>query len=112
TFLSDSFREGLDRIFRDKSMGDDPCFYIHAPVRTDPSAAPEGYDTLSVAVGVGHLDKKHPQEWMRITDRAREAIFTKLKNAGIDDIESHIRFEIITTPETWEEALNVTKGSV
>lgn len=112
TFLSDRFREGLDRIFRDKSMGDDPCFYIHAPVRTDASAAPEGYDTLSVAVGVGHLDKSHPREWKRITDRAREAIFRKLKKIGIDDIESHIRFEIITTPETWEEALNVTKGSV
>jgi len=112
TFLSDRFREGLDRIFRDKSMGDDPCFYIHAPVRTDASAAPEGYDTLSVAVGVGHLDKRNSQEWKRITDRAREAIFRKLKKAGIDDIESHIRFEIVTTPETWEEALNVTKGSV
>ena len=112
TFLSDSFREGLDRIFRDKSMGDDPCFYIHAPVRTDPTAAPEGCDTLSVAVGVGHLDPGHPQEWQRMTDKARDVVFRKLKKLGIDDIESHIRFEIVTTPSTWEEALNVTRGSV
>lgn len=112
TFLSDSFREGLDSIFRDKSMGDDPCFYIHAPVRTDPTAAPEGCDTLSVAVGVGHLDPDHPQEWQRMTDKARDVVFRKLKKIGIDDIESHIRFEIVTTPSTWEEALNVTRGSV
>jgi len=112
TFLSDNYREGLDRIFRNKSMGDDPCFYIHAPVRTDPTAAPEGYDTLSVAVGVGHLDPKHPQDWKRLTEKARNAVFRKLRKAGMDDIESHIRFEIVTTPGNWEEALNVTNGSV
>lgn len=112
TFLSDSYREGLDRIFRNKSMGDDPCFYIHAPVRTDPTAAPEGCDTLSVAVGVGHLDPKHPQDWNRLTEKARNAVFRKLRKAGMEDIESHIRFEIVTTPGNWEEALNVTHGSV
>jgi phytoene desaturase len=112
TFLSDSYREGLDKIFMDKSMGEDPCFYIHAPVRTDPTAAPEGCDTLSVAVGVGHLDPKHPQDWERLADKARTVVFRKLKKIGIDDIEAHIRFEIITTPGNWEEALNITKGSV
>ncbi len=112
TFLADSFREGLDKIFRDKSMGDDPCFYIHAPARTDPSAAPDGCDTLSVAVGVGHLDPKHPQDWDTLTEKARKAVFRKLKNIGIDDIEEHIKFEIVTTPGNWEEALNVSRGSV
>lgn len=112
TFLSDSYREGLDKIFRNKSMGDDPCFYIHAPVRTDPAAAPEGYDTLSVAVGVGHLDPDRPQDWVRLADKARDVVFRKLRRIGIDDIEAHIRFEIVTTPGNWEEALNVTKGSV
>lgn len=112
TFLADSFREGLDKIFRDKSMGEDPCFYIHAPVRTDPSAAPDGCDTLSVAVGVGHLDPRHPQNWDLITDKARSAVFRKLKKIGIEDIEEHIKFEIVTTPETWVEALNISRGSV
>jgi len=112
TFLADSFREGLDAIFRDMSMGDDPCFYIHAPVRSDPSAAPEGCDTLSVAVGVGHLDAGHPQNWEMITEKARSAVFRKLKTIGIEDIQEHIKFEIVATPETWQEALNITRGSV
>ncbi|MDF1559069.1 MAG: phytoene desaturase family protein [Bacteroidales bacterium] len=112
TFLADNFREGLDTIFRDKSMGDDPCFYIHAPVRSDPSAAPEGCDTLSVAVGVGHLDPGHQEDWNLITEKARSAVFRKLKTIGIEDIEEHIKFEIVATPATWEEALNITRGSV
>ena len=112
TFLADSFREGLDAIFRDRSMGDDPCFYIHAPVRSDPSAAPEGCDTLSVAVGVGHLDARYPQNWDTIAEKARNIVFRKLKTIGINDIEEHIKFEIVATPETWREALNITRGSV
>jgi phytoene desaturase len=112
TFLADSFREGLDKIFKEKSMGDDPCFYIHAPARTDPSAAPEGCDTLSVAIGVGHLDEKHPRDWDRITEKARKAVFMKLRKYGITDLEKHIKFEIVTTPHTWEESLNITRGAV
>lgn len=112
TFLADSYREGLDMIFHDKSMGDDPCFYVHAPVRTDASAAPDGCDTLSVSVGVGHLDINHPQDWDRLTEKARQAVFRKLKRFGINDLEEHIKFEIITTPGSWEESLNITKGSV
>ena len=40
-FLSDDFREGLDRIFRDKTVSKTPSFYVHAPARTDRTAAPE-----------------------------------------------------------------------
>jgi phytoene desaturase len=112
TFLSDDFREGLNKIFRDKTMGDDPCFYIHAPVRTDPTAAPDGCDTLSVEVGVGHVDPGHQQDWDLITDKAREAVFRKLNNIGINDIQDHIKFEIVTTPVSWEETLNVSRGSI
>ncbi len=50
-FLSDGFRDDLDRIFKDKSVSDHPSFYVHAPARTDPSAAPHNQDTLSVIVG-------------------------------------------------------------
>ncbi len=112
TFLSDDFRDGMDSIFRDKSMGNDPCFYIHAPVRSDPSAAPDGCDTFSVAVGVGHLDKKHPQDWDHLTDVARRTVFRKLKKIGINDIEEHIKFEITVPPTEWEEGLNISRGSV
>jgi len=111
-FLSDNFREGLDRIFREKSMGDDPCFYIHAPVITDPTAAPEGCDAFSIAIGVGHLDKNLPQDWDKIRETAKKTIIKKLKLIGITDIEEHIKFEICTTPVNWEEALNVTHGSI
>jgi phytoene desaturase len=111
-FLSDGFREGLDRIFKDKSISDHPSFYIHAPVRTDPGAAPAGQDTLSFIVGAGHIDKMKKQDWDELKIKTRKALIDRLKQLGLEDIEEHIKFEICYTPESWESACNISRGSV
>ncbi len=111
-FLSEGFREGLDSIFKDKSVNEHPSFYVHAPVRTDPAAAPDKQDSLSVVVGAGHLDAKKKQDWETLKERARLAVIERLKQAGLKDLEEHIKFEVCHTPETWESACNISKGSV
>jgi phytoene desaturase len=111
-FLSDGFREGLDKIFIDKSISDQPSFYIHAPSRTDPDAAPSGGDTLSFIVGSGHVDKMKKQDWDMLKKKTHDAVVKRLKKLGLEDIEEHIKFEISYTPESWESACNITRGSV
>jgi len=111
-FLSDAFREGLDKIFKDKSVSDQPSFYIHAPARTDPSAAPENQDTLSFIVGSGHTDRNKDQDWESIRIKTRAALIKRLKQLGLEDIEDHIKFEICYTPDNWENACNISRGSV
>jgi len=111
-FLSDGFREGLDRIFTDKTINDEPSFYVHAPVRSDKGAAPPGHDTLSVVVGAGHVDPSKKQDWNAMKESTRTAVIKRLKNAGLEDIEDHIKFEICHTPPDWEQVCNVSRGSV
>ena len=111
-FLSDNFRKGLDKIFKEYSMSEDPSFYIHAPSHTDPAAAPDGGESLSVIVGVGHLNKQHPQDWDHLRDVAHRAVVKRLKETGITDIEEHIKFEICAPPPAWDSAFNITHGSV
>ena len=111
-FLSDRFSEGLDRIFRDKTVSDNPSFYVHAPVRTDPTAAPGNHDTISVAVATGHIDKNYKQDWDMIREKTRQAVLNRLKRQGMEDIENHIKFEICYSPESWETACNMSRGSV
>jgi phytoene desaturase len=111
-FLSDGFRDGLNSIFRDKSVGEKPSFYVHAPCRTDPMAAPENQDTLSFIVGAGHVDKKKKQDWDDLTKKTRNAVIKRLIQLGMEDIEDHIKFEICYTPESWESACNISRGSV
>jgi phytoene desaturase len=111
-FLSDAFREGLNSIFNDKTVGDLPSFYVHAPVRTDKTAAPENKDTFSIVVGAGHVDKKKKQDWDDMKKKTRKAVIQRLKQLGLEDIEEHIKFEICYTPENWENACNISRGSV
>ncbi len=111
-FLNDPYKEGLNKIFKEKSLSDNPSFYIHAPVRTDKSAAPENQDTLSVIIPVAHLDPKFDQDWKKLRQTARSGVISRLKEAGMDDIKDHIKFEICYLPKTWKKTCNVTHGSV
>jgi phytoene desaturase len=111
-FLSDSFRTGLKVIFKEKAADPVPSFYVHAPSRSDPAAAPQNGDTLSVIVGIGHLDEKKNQDWNQFRKMTRDAVIRRLVKAGLTDIEQHIVHEICYNPGTWESVYNVSKGSV
>lgn len=111
-FLNEPYKEGMDKIFNEKSLSGNPSFYVHAPVRTDKSAAPENEDTLSVIVPVGHIDPNYDQNWQEIKQLARESVIRRLKEAGLTDIDEHIKFEICFVPKTFESYCNVKNGSV
>ncbi|MDD4971384.1 MAG: phytoene desaturase family protein [Paludibacter sp.] len=111
-FLNDPYKEGMEKIFNEKSVSSNPSFYIHAPVRTDKTAAPENQDTLSVIVPVGHVEDKAGQDWQQLKQSTREGVIRRLKEAGLTDIEEHIKFETCYLPKTWESYCNVTNGSV
>ena len=36
----------------------------------------------------------------------------RLKRQGLEDIENHIKFEVCYLPESWENACNISRGSV
>lgn len=61
-FLAGEYKASFDSIFNAHRLPDDPSFYVHAPARADPSAAPEGEDTLMALVPVGHLSEEIDQE--------------------------------------------------
>jgi phytoene desaturase len=111
-FLSDDFRNGLDKIFKEKSIGSSPSFYMHAPAKTDPAVAPPGQESLSFIIGAAHVDKNYNQDWDLLKKQSRDAVIERLKHFGLTDIEEHIKFEIIYTPQSWETACNISRGSV
>jgi len=111
-FLNEPYKEGMDKIFDEKSLSDNPSFYVHAPVRTDKSAAPVNEDTLSIIIPVGQIENKRNQDWQALKQSARESVIRRLQEAGLTDIEEHIKFEICFMPKTFESYCNVTKGSV
>jgi phytoene desaturase len=111
-FLSKDYQKSLNAIFDQYSLSNNPSFYIHAPVRTDSTAAPANEDTISVIVPVGHLDEKNPQDWEELKKIARSEVLKRLVLEGFTDIEDHIKFEICYTPVAWKSIYNVSHGSV
>ncbi len=110
-FLSGDYRASFDRIFKDKTLPYGPSFYVHAPSRIDPGAAPAGQDTLMALVPVGHLDDAAKQDWSALQARARAAVLGRLAKMGIRDLEQHLKFEVSYTPQDWQSRYNLAKGA-
>jgi len=110
-FLAGDYRASFDSIFQDKTLPEAPSFYVHAPARIDPSAAPAGQDTLMVLVPVGHLDESSPRDWTALRERARSTVLRRLASAGAHDLERHLKFEVAYTPRTWQSRYNLSKGA-
>jgi phytoene desaturase len=111
-FLAGDYKTSFDNIFTDHTLPSEPSFYIHAPARTDPDAAPAGQDTLYVLVPVGHLDDNDSQDWPSLVNRARETVFERIdRQIGVNDLREHIKFEMIYTPLDWQEQFNLAKGA-
>lgn len=110
-FLAGDYMASFDRIFQDKTLPEAPSFYVHAPARIDPSAAPVGQDTLMVLVPVGHLDESTSQDWPALRQRARSVVLQRLASAGVANLDKHIKFEVAYTPPAWQSRYNLSKGA-
>ncbi|NIM93587.1 MAG: phytoene desaturase [Anaerolineales bacterium] len=111
-FFGDDSKRSFDQIFDELDLPDSPSFYVHTPVRIDPSFAPDGQDSLTVIVPVGHKDcDESLQDWPGIQERARREILRRLGQIGIHDLEAHIKFEVTVNPCDWQDYLNLAKGA-
>jgi phytoene desaturase len=111
-FLSDHrYRESFERIFHDHTLPDEPSFYIHAPVRTVPTFAPQDSDALMVLVPTGHIAEGQTQDWTALQQRAREWVTRRLSALGIQDLAQRIVFERTLTPPDYLHTWNLAKGA-
>ena len=117
-FLNGDYRQSFVDIFEKKSMPERPNFYIHAPVRIDPSMAPAGHDAWYVAVPVGQVDEIDNEKegetnrfWHAMQHKARAYILQRLAELGFTEVESHIREELSFVPQWWQNRYNLTRGS-
>ncbi|OTA56878.1 phytoene desaturase [Hypoxylon sp. EC38] len=124
-FLADEYRESFDAIFDRQSLPKEPSFYINVPSRIDPSAAPEGRDSIIALVPTGHLlQSKGPadpdvglpqdhQDWPALVDRARRAVLSTITaRTRCEPLDKSIKHEIVNDPTTWEDKFNLDKGSI
>jgi phytoene desaturase len=110
-FLSGDYQRSFEKVFKDRSLPDEPSFYVNIPARGDSRLAPDGKDGMMVMVPVGHLDPSKSQDWEAITCRARQSVIDRLRSVGIDDIEQNLAFEAKFGPQEYQSQLNLMKGA-
>lgn len=112
-FLSEAFKASFDQIFDDHTLPDEPSFYVNVPSRIDPTAAPEGRDSVVVLVPTGHMSDRADVNFDELVKRAREQVIGTIeKSLKIVDFKGMIDHEIVNDPRTWQQEFNLWKGSV
>ncbi|KAF7196848.1 Phytoene desaturase, partial [Pseudocercospora fuligena] len=132
-FLADEYRESFDSIFKKHLIPDEPSFYVNVPSRVDPTAAPEGKDSIVVLVPVGHLvDAPKPtvngssiksssstgipptetQNWPAMISLARKTILSTIASRTGIDISPYIIHEISNDPSIWKQTFNLDRGAI
>jgi len=126
-FLASEYQDSFDDIFKRQLIPKEPSFYVNVPSRIDPSAAPQGKDSVVVLVPVGHLlkaagqglladekglDAKNKQDWEGMINRAREAVFTTVESRTGANLRESVVKEIVNEPYSWESKFNLDKGAI
>jgi phytoene desaturase len=110
-FVSKDYEKSIEAVFTHKAIPEEPSFYIHSQVRSDSTAAPNGHDSISAIVPVGHMIEGEDRDWESEAETIKKALFARLAKEGMADFEQHIKFEKVFTPATWLSALNLTRGA-
>jgi phytoene desaturase (3,4-didehydrolycopene-forming) len=120
-FLADDYQDSFDDIFKRQQMPKEPSFYVNVPSRVDPTAAPEGRDSVVVLVPCGHLlegeadrglNPQNAQDWQAMVSKARHAVCETIRLRTGADLESHVAHEIVNTPGSWKERFNLDRGAI
>ncbi len=122
--IAKDYAKNLREIEIDRTLPQDPSFYVQNACVTDPSLAPEGCSTLYVLVPVpnqaapgtspsSHGDRSTPEvQWDAQTRQAfRRKTLEQLKHIGLDDVEDRIVEEQIITPADWQSNYSIYRGA-
>lgn len=122
-FLADAYQDSFDDIFVRGALPAEPSFYVNVPSRLDPTAAPEGRDTLVILVPCGPLPQagkagqesgpRTREEFASVRARARaQVLATMAKRLKRPDFESLIAHEEVTDPFDWADKFSLWRGSI
>lgn len=109
-FVSEKHKESCKIIFQENSFAEDPSIYVHSPVRSDKTAAPENQDSITAIVHTGNLEEKDNYNWEELKEKTRNSILKRFEEEGLVDFEKHIKFEVCFTPASWKSVFNLTRG--
>jgi phytoene desaturase len=96
------YKRNLEDIAHRKIASQDISIYVRNSVITDPGTAPPGHSALYILAPVPNNSGKI--NWSEEKHRYRERVLSTLaERTPYKDVESHIKQEMIITPDDWEK---------
>lgn len=104
------YKQNLEDITHHRTGSNDFSIYIRNSAVTDPRTAPAGSSALYILVPVPNNESGI--RWEEEKHRYRQRIFEILaERTPYKNLESHIREELIITPDDWEKKQGVFMGA-
>ncbi|GAB4816450.1 hypothetical protein N2152v2_003496 [Parachlorella kessleri] len=109
-FLSDDYKQSWVPAATPAQLCRRPNFYCHVPARTDPSAAPEGCDSVMVLLPVANMQQRSG-DYPDLVAAGRQRVLQAFKESGVGDIEASISHELVITPDQWTQRYGLRHGA-
>jgi phytoene desaturase len=110
-FMPGDYSADLRAMFDTKTVPNEPCIYVCAPGRSDPSLAPPGCEALFVLASAPPLDGSI--NWQVEARRYRDHLVRTLETrCGLTDLSKRIVVERIMSPEDLKNLYNANAGSI
>ncbi len=113
-FMPADYTSDLRAMFETRTIPDDPCIYVCASTRTDPTQAPAGCENLFVLCSAPALhDTAATTNWQVQGKKYRDRIVDKLEHTfGLTDLSTRIVAEKWYTPTTLQSDYNANAGAI
>lgn len=111
-FMPDDYTAELRQVFTEHRIPDDPCIYVCAATRSDPTLAPEGCENLFILVSAPSL-KQSDIDWSVAGPAYRDRILQTLETrCGLTDLRRRIVVNRMMTPVDLQGMYNANYGSI
>lgn len=112
-FLAKEYQSSFDDIFKRHLLPADASFYINVPSRIDPSAAPDGKETMVLLLPMSHIAPNNEFRIDELIETARAHVIRTIEERlNISNFAELIETETINDPRTWQTKFNLWKGSI
>jgi len=110
-FMPADYRSDLRAMFETRTVPDDPCIYVCASTRTDPTQAPDGCENLFVLCSAPPIDGT--LNWQIEGERYEQQVLRTLEEkCGLSNLRQRIVVKRRMTPLDLQSLYNANAGSI
>jgi phytoene dehydrogenase-like protein len=108
-YFSGDYEKEFKQLFEERRFPEDPTVYVNITSRTDQSVTPEGGEALFIMANAPANDALWDETQI---EKAKRAVFGRLRSSGFPDIEKDIAVSEVWTPTRIAQRYHTPGGAI